>query len=257
MSRLRESALHTPARASFESRGFVTHASLFSGSDLEAIASGVDQLQAWPEAPGRWMQYFDPAPDTPEGRRLNRIENFAPYHPGLDAILRGPALLGVASELLGEPAALFKDKINLKLPGGGGFDPHQDAQAGWSRYAEVFVTAAVAIDPATPRNGCLELARWPHRRELIGSLWQPLTGEELTGIPFEPLPMQPGDAVFFDAYLPHRSGPNRTDHARRVLYVTYNRASEGDHREQYYTDKRRTYPPDCERDPRREYAYRV
>ena len=39
--------------------------------------------------------------------------------------------------------------------------------------------------------------------------------------------------------------------------VSYNRASEGDHRHQYYLDKRASYPPDIERDPDKQYVFRV
>ena len=39
------------------------------------------------------------------------------------------ALLDVASALLGEPAVLYKEKVNYKLPGGAGYAPHQDAPA--------------------------------------------------------------------------------------------------------------------------------
>ena len=58
-------------------------------------------------------------------------------------------------------------------------------------------------------------------------------------------------------YPPHGSKPNLSDKQRRVLYVTYNRASDGDHLQQYYADKRLSYPPDIERDPDKEYRYRV
>jgi hypothetical protein len=63
--------------------------------------------------------------------------------------------------------------------------------------------------------------------------------------------------LFFDSYLPHRSAPNATRQRRRVLYVTYNRASEGDQRARYYADKHANYPPDCEREAGRRYEYRV
>ena len=63
--------------------------------------------------------------------------------------------------------------------------------------------------------------------------------------------------MFFDSFTPHRSAPNLTAAPRRVLYVTYNRASEGDHRAHYYADKRASYPPDIEREPGREYVFRV
>ena len=71
------------------------------------------------------------------------------------------------------------------------------------------------------------------------------------------VPTQPGDAVFFDSYTPHASGPNLTVEPRRVLYITYNRASAGDHRERYYADKWKNFPPDIEREPGRTYTFRV
>ena len=65
------------------------------------------------------------------------------------------------------------------------------------------------------------------------------------------------DAAFFDCFTPHQSQPNRTDRPRRNLYLTFNRASEGDFRERYFADKRRSYPPDYERDPTASYVFRV
>jgi ectoine hydroxylase-related dioxygenase (phytanoyl-CoA dioxygenase family) len=161
------------------------------------------------------------------------------------------------SDLFGEAALLFKDKINFKMPGGSGFTPHQDAQAGWDDYAHYYVTALVSIDEATIENGCLELAAGWHDKGLIGELWKPLSDDDMRGMTFEPLPTRPGDVVFFDSYAPHRSGPNLTAAPRRVLYVTYNRASAGDHRARYYADKRKSFPPDCEREPGRTYVFKV
>jgi len=161
---------------------------------------------------------------------------------------------GCVSELFGKEAVLFKDKINFKMPGGDGFKAHQDVQAGWDRYASLHITALVSIDASTLENGCLQLAPGHHKQGFIGESWKPLQEDALEYIS---VPAKPGDAVFFDSFAPHRSEPNRTNSARRVLYVTYNRLSEGDHRRQYYIDKRKSYPPDCEREPDKEYVFRV
>jgi ectoine hydroxylase-related dioxygenase (phytanoyl-CoA dioxygenase family) len=115
----------------------------------------------------------------------------------------------------------------------------------------------ITIDETTLENGCLEIAHWPHRQQMIGDLWRPLQPEQLAGIEFIPYPSKPGDMMLFDSYLPHRSAPNRTDSPRRVLYVTYNRATDGDHRERYYADKRKSYPQDCERESGKVYTYKV
>jgi ectoine hydroxylase-related dioxygenase (phytanoyl-CoA dioxygenase family) len=100
-------------------------------------------------------------------------------------------------------------------------------QAGWSRYAKIHITALITIDQSTRAIGCPEVEA------------------------------EPGDAVLFDSYAPHRPGSNQTSAARRVLYVTYNKASERNHLPRYYADKRESYPPDIEQEPGKDYVYRV
>ncbi len=226
-------------------------------AEIARVTGWIDDLQSWPETPGRHMMYFEQSLDQPPRRILDRMENFAPYHDGLREWLEGPALRGAAAALFGEDAVLFKEKINFKLPGGGGFEPHQDVQAGWDEYASFYITAMVTIDDTTEANGCLEIGDWNHRREMIGDLWQPLTEAQLHDVAFVPCPTRAGDVVLFDSFVPHRSAPNLAAMPRRVLYITYNRLSEGDHRERYFADKRKSYPPDCEREAGQTYEYRV
>lgn len=256
VSAVRGDPLTPEVVATFHRDGYVVVPRLFSTVEAADIARWTDEVQHWPETAGRHMMYFEQRADG--ARLLNRLENLLPYHDSLRALAMGERLLGGCGQLFGEPAVLFKDKINFKLPGGGGFEPHQDVQAGWSRYASLHITALVTVDRATIANGCLEMAsgfRGAHR--LIGREWEPLGPADLAGLDWLPIEAEPGDAVFFDSFVPHRSAPNATDAPRRVLYLTYNRAAEGDHLAQYYADKRASYPPDIERLPGREYRYRV
>ena len=92
---------------------------------------------------------------------------------------------------------------------------------------------------------------------LIGEEWKPLTREQLAGYPLIPIPSEPGDVLFFDSYVPHASKMNETDRARRILYLTYNARSHGDHRARYFADKRANFPPDIERKPGTDYRFRV
>ena len=148
------------------------------------------------------------------------------------------------------------DKINFKMPGSDGFKAHQDVQAGWDRYASLHLTMLLSIDSATTDNGCLELVPGAHGRGQLGESWRPL--DDVSGdLHYAACPTEPGDAVFFDSFVPHRSAPNMTAQSRRLLYMTYNAQAEGDHREQYYADKRQSYPPDIERQAGRNYVYRV
>ena len=118
------------------------------------------------------------------------------------------------------------------------------------------ITLLLSIDAATPENGCLEIAPGQHKQGLLGPKWEPLE-DELSGVEYVACPTASGDAIFFDSFIPHRSYPNSTEEPRRVLYVTYNAASAGDHRVRYYADKRQSYPPDCERADGEQYAFRV
>lgn len=241
----------------FERDGFVAVPGLFDAREIADITVWTDEVQAWPETPGKHMMYFEDSLLTAGDRVLQRLENFYPYHASFKALFDSDKLNGAVAQLLGEPAVLYKDKINFKLPGGDGFKPHQDQQAGWDTYASFFITALVTIDPCTIENGCLELVAGHHKAGLVGDEFRPLDDGQMAEMDFKPYPTAPGDAVFFDSFCPHGSGPNLTDTSRRVLYVTYNRASEGDHRLQYYADKRKSFPPDCEREPGKEYVFRV
>ena len=143
------------------------------------------------------------------------------------------------------------------MPGGAGFEPHQDIQPGWDDYCPYFVSVLIAVDENTLENGCLELAAGFHKKGLLGQKWRPLQGEELVGIEFTPYPMAPGDVAIFDCFVPHQSKPNKTARPRRNLYLTFNRAADGQQRERYFADKRKSFPPDNERDPGKEYSYKV
>lgn len=238
----------------FNRDGFVIIRSLYTGDELREIIAWTDEVASWPEVAGQYMMYFEKNRMDPSQRILSRMEDIEPFHRGFSRLFTAGKMPGCVSELFGEEAVLFKDKINFKMPGGDGFKAHQDVQAGWDRYASLHITALVSIDASTIENGCLELAPDHHQEGLIGESWKPLEEDALEYIA---VPTAPGDAVFFDSYTPHRSEPNHTPSPRRVLYVTYNRRSEGDHRRRYYDDKRKSYPPDCERVPGREYVFRV
>jgi hypothetical protein len=237
-------------------QGWCAAPGFFSVSEMAEISAWTDELRARPEQPGVQMVYSEPSLTDPAVRLIQRIENFCPFHTGFDALVHG-RLKGAIETLLGAPAVMFKDKINYKMAGGAGFEPHQDQQAGWSRYAPLFVTALVCIDRASLQNGCLEMADAPRLAGLIGEEWAPLTAEQMASFALVPVLSEPGDVLFFDSYAPHASKPNRTDSARRILYITYNAAADGDHRARYFAEKRANFPPDVERQAGVEYRFRV
>jgi hypothetical protein len=199
---------------------------------VDQLTAWVDTLSEWattPNGPGlhHWEQ-------TDNGPVLARSEYFADAHPELGAFLRGPLLGETLAALLGEPAVLFKEKVNYKHPGGGGFAPHQDATA--YRFVDHHLSVMVPLDPATIASGCLWFAAENEPRILSHTEGR-IAPEIVESLDWEPVEAVPGDLVFFDSFAPHRSDTNTTDSARRILYLTYNAASAGDLRAAYYADK--------------------
>ena len=243
--------------AAYERQGWLLAREFIGPAEVEAISRWTDEVAARPELAGAHMVYREPSLIDATQRVIQRIENFCPHHPAFDAFVRRDRLAEAVAQLFGAPACLFKEKINFKMPGGAGFEPHQDQQAGWGRYARMFITALVTIDRATIENGCLEMGDGARLGALVGEEWRPLTATEMKGFNLVPVPTEPGDVLFFDSYAPHASKANMTDRARRILYLTYNAASEGDHRARYFAEKRANFPPDIERQPGIEYKFRV
>ncbi len=251
--------LHTPVISdeqidAFKNDGFLVVRQGFDADEMKQIDTWTKELVALPEASGKHWVYHEKSLKGDDADLIGRIENIAPFHDGfaeLSQVLRAPV-----AQLLGEEAELFKEKVNFKMPGGDGFKPHQDSQAGWDHYADFFISALVSIDEATPENGCLKMVSGHHQRGLFKS-WEPLSDEDMAGMEFVMVPTKPGDIVFFDCYAPHASEPNLTEETRRIYYATYNRLSAGRHMAQYYADKHKNFPPDIDRDPDKEYVFRV
>jgi len=228
------------AVAHFAREGWV-HVRPADGDALAVrLQAWADDVAAWPEAPtrsgaapaGGWLQHREL---TEAGPALCRTENLVPHHAGLRELLCAGAMVEVAGALLGEPAVLYKDKLNHKLPGGAGYAPHQDAPA--YRFVEVHVSCMVAIDAATPENGCLEVVSGAHDRLWPTDAAGCIRADVVDAMDWRPVTVRAGDTLWFHSRTPHRSGPNRSAGPRRALYPTYNAASEGDRRADYYRQK--------------------
>ena len=102
-------------RAYWDANHHLVLKSPFSDSQIETLRTWTHDLFELPETPGKWMKYFENSSKTGD-RLLCRVENFVPYHDGLRALLTDGDVMRILSELMGEQAVLFKEKINAKLP---------------------------------------------------------------------------------------------------------------------------------------------
>ena len=108
----------TDARiACFRRDGFVFLPGFYDAAETGEIVGWVDEVTAWPEAPARHMVYHEDSLLKPGRRIVQRIEDVTPFHPGFEKLFTRGRASAAVGQLLEEPAMLFKDKINFKLPG--------------------------------------------------------------------------------------------------------------------------------------------
>ena len=74
---------------------------------------------------------------------------------------------------------------------------------------------------------------------------------------FKSIELNPGDVVFFNHYIPHRSSPNKSKFNRTQLYITYNLKKDGNFRKKYFKEKRISFPPNNERAEGAKFEYKI
>ena len=219
--------------ASFRVDGWLVLRDVLSVDLVADLDAAVTEVAGWATNGGPGLHHFE---QTTAGAVLARSEDFLPHHLFLRDFICSGLISAVLEELFGERSVLFKEKINYKHPGGGGFAPHQDAAA--YRFVDHHISCMVPLDPATEANGCLHVARGFEHGKMATDERGRLTDEAVAELAWEPVELERGDLLFFDSYTPHRSETNTTDRSRRAAYLTYNAESSGDFRDRYYADKR-------------------
>jgi ectoine hydroxylase-related dioxygenase (phytanoyl-CoA dioxygenase family) len=165
------------------------------------------------------------------GRVADRLDPVMAFSEPFRQAAYHPDMVRLASDLLGAPAAPFKDKLIRKAPGVSGYALHQDFPY-WADLGpgpESFVTLLLALDDADADNGAMELYPGLHRDLLPAAPWDPLDLDPagLADVEAVLLELTAGDVLAFHSLTPHRSGPNRSQRHRRAYFVTYSLAAAG------------------------------
>ena len=245
----------------FDRRGFIVCKGFFPPGTVETLSEWLDGLAAKAPEEGREAKYYERSPLTGEVQLVRAEYLLGEHNPEVTELLLDERTMSCVEALFGEPALLFKEKANYKLPGCRPDKLHQDQAAGWNAYADFFISMAIVVDPNRRDNAALSfMCSGNYEKKLMTPEWTPLSMDDP---PYQPedeyllLEADPGDVVFFDSYVPHGSPANTSDRRRRNIYLTFNRISDGELRERYYQDKWKTYPPNQVATARQDASYRV
>ena len=169
-------------------------------------------------------------------------------HPG-DGIYgmfaRCRSVVDSAEKLLGGEVYHYHSKMVMKEPKvGGAWTWHQD-YGYWYQNGVLFpllTSVSIAVDRATKENGCLQVLKGSH---LAGRVEHSFTGEQ-AGADVERVKelakrlelvyveMEPGDALFFDSNLLHRSDRNRSENPRWSMICCYNAARNDPYKDSHH-----------------------
>lgn len=175
----------------------------------------------------QWAQ--DGLDDLPGDERLDavrRLMRFVGSSPDLQAVAYQPEILAVARRILGsDDIVLSQDMALLKPPGGGREKPWHQDKAFFNLDLDAPVVGVwIALDVATPENGCMHVIPGSHRDGPMPHFarrdWQICDSAVATARDVV-VPLDSGGVLFFDGYLQHGTPANRTNSRRRALQFHY------------------------------------
>ncbi len=256
--------LNVSDRERFNQTGWLCIPKFFRRNTINVFRSSIDNLGREALSCLRSRQTSSVYPKLIVVPELNNVHEVCRYeyilasHQGLreNAL---PIITAMLKELCSENFVPFKDKVNNKPPGGGGYRPHQDIVAYKAFPPKYHVTVMLTIDDATKANGCLHVAdnylidnldatdrvaEWIGSKPVFHSNFGgPLNGDIRSDIVrtirWRPLETKPEDLIVIDSFVPHYSESNSSPFSRRAVFLTFSLEKHGDWYEQYYDEKRR------------------
>lgn len=207
-------------------KGWAVVEGVFSHQEAEAIAQVALEVAARDLATD---QSAFTADRSAEGQLAPRKIAF-PFtkHPAFRAFALDPRLIGLISQLLGQPPLLATDQIFMKPPRFGSAKPyHQDNFYFRLSPPDQALTAWIALDDVDERNGCLRYISGSHLGPIMPHTAVP--GEPYNLVPDPALidlsrevlaPVGKGGVVFHHSVVLHTSHRNESERWRRG-YATH------------------------------------
>lgn len=175
-----------------------------------------------------------------------------------DTFRSHPAVYSLLEPILGPDIKQVTQQIHWKPPGArvSGYRFHQDlmfreARSAYEDVVRDTVNVGIAIDRATPENGCLRVVPGSHRLGYLGlsdngggSIMNGLTADdELRDVGIDPasivdVVLEPGDVVIWGLLTVHGSLPNESAHDRAFAISSYVRGDTSQRGEWTWRDGR-------------------
>lgn len=217
----------------FRDTGHVTVPAVLSADQLSAA---VADIQAWsteflqnlPADQRRW--YLE---NQGTSSSLRKLDNPAFHRPVFRQLAQDARLVAMVEQLIGPDVCIFFSQVFCKPPEVGGPKPvHQDNFYFGPDCSDATLTVWMALDNATPENGCLFYADGSH----LGPVYHheapeaepynlQIAAEFRQDYAMTAAPVPAGGVSFHHGNTWHQSASNTSQHARRAVVFHYLRNS--------------------------------
>ncbi len=221
--------------AEYRERGCLAFENVFTAAEVAAAAAALRDLTAGkiPRFTGVMFEAWAKdrlAELTAEQRHaaVRKVFDFTAFDHRLQALEQHPALRRMVARLLGEPPVLAQEMALLKPPRGREKPWHQDHAYFDYPLGTPVVGVWIALDDATPENGCMHVVPGSHRAgphvHVQKRDWQ-VCDTDILGQRIAAVPLRAGGCLLFDGLLLHGTPANLSAHRREALQFHYVPAS--------------------------------
>jgi ectoine hydroxylase-related dioxygenase (phytanoyl-CoA dioxygenase family) len=208
-------------RRQFQEVGFFVLEEVFTRAEMDELAEHIEAYQQRHEEAIRGKGGTEGISRVGE---ISFTAFLAEQDENIRAFVKRPEFVAISTQLLGPDVDLYWNQSVFKGPDGKAQFPwHQD-----DGYTPVepspYLTLWLAINDATPENGCISVLPGsnkrgliPHRPSPIGLVCHELDDPD-QGVP---VPVRAGSIAAFQSLTMHKSGTNRSNGIRKAYVIQY------------------------------------
>jgi Protein involved in biosynthesis of mitomycin antibiotics/polyketide fumonisin len=206
-------------------RGYCVLEDVFSRAEMDSLAALIDRYQERHEAE---IRAKGGTAGISRAGEISFTAFLAENDPEIAAFCRRQEFVDITTQLLGPDIDLYWNQSVFKQPEGTKEFPwHQD-----DGYTPVepspYLTLWLAVNDATPENGCISVLPGSHKRGLVPHEKTPIgltcySNEQLDqGVR---VPLRAGSIACFWSLMMHKSGPNRSPGIRKGYVIQYSKSN--------------------------------
>jgi phytanoyl-CoA hydroxylase len=222
--------------ALFHEQGYLIIHDAFTGAEVAGALAGLLDLIGGKYPAYRGIQYekntrdlVAALPSEQKQDAIRKLWKMVEHERHVAALAQHPQLIALVTRLIGDAPELFQDQALLKPPLLGREKPWHQDNAYFNLPPETPVVGVwIALDQATPENGCMYIIPGSHRAGPMIHFkrrdWQ-ICDTDVAADDAWTVPLNPGGCLIFHGLLHHGTPPSRSPQRRRALQFHYKLAS--------------------------------